>query len=199
MEQGLAERVQVVGQPDYSAFEGGQGALYSSAIVMRRSGARPSGLPPISPSTGEIGGFDGKPLIPLDRLRGRRLAYNGKDSMSGIIALGRDLESLGEDLDIFSETIESGGHRASIVAVAEGRADVAAIDCRSWDMAKRFEPEAKEVAVVGWTARRKGLPYITARATPAGIVEVLRAALAALGMTVPASESSQPSRRSSSG
>ena len=35
MELGLAKHVRVVGQPDYSTFEGGEGALYSSAIVMR--------------------------------------------------------------------------------------------------------------------------------------------------------------------
>src|SRR5690606_6969234 len=36
MELGLAGHVRVVGQPDYSAFEGGQGEFYSSAIVMRK-------------------------------------------------------------------------------------------------------------------------------------------------------------------
>jgi ABC-type phosphate/phosphonate transport system substrate-binding protein len=86
--------------------------------------------------------------------------------MSGIIALTRDLAAMGESLDIFSERIESGGHRNSIVAVAEGRADVATIDCRSWALARRFELAAGGVQVVGWTARRKGLPYITARGSP---------------------------------
>ena len=86
--------------------------------------------------------------------------------MSGIIALTRDLAAMGENLDIFSERIESGGHRNSIVAVAEGMADVAAIDCRSWALARRFEFAAKAVRVVGWTARRKGLPYIAALGSP---------------------------------
>src|SRR5258708_7157917 len=35
MELGLAAHVQVVGQPSYKGFEGGQGQLYSSAILMR--------------------------------------------------------------------------------------------------------------------------------------------------------------------
>jgi hypothetical protein len=52
---GLAEHVRVIGQPDYSAFEGGEGELYSSAIVVRRSGAPPSGLPGISPPRGAPG------------------------------------------------------------------------------------------------------------------------------------------------
>ncbi len=69
---------------------------------------------------------DGRAVLPLDLIRGKRFAYNSLDSMSGIIALTRDLEAPGESLDIFSERIETGAHRASIVAVAEGRADVCA-------------------------------------------------------------------------
>lgn len=30
-------------------------------------------------------------------------------------------------------------------------------------MAKRYEPAAQALEVVGWTARRKGLPYVSAR------------------------------------
>ncbi|TIT56391.1 MAG: phosphate ABC transporter substrate-binding protein, partial [Mesorhizobium sp.] len=67
---------------------------------------------------------------------------------------------------------------SSIVAIAEGSADVAAIDCESWALAKRFEPAAREVKVVGWTKRRKGLPFITARATPPETVAALREAIA---------------------
>lgn len=153
LELGLAADVRVVGQPDYSAYEGGKGEFYSSAMVMR------VGDEVSSPA-------DGRPVLPLDLIRGKRLAFNSDDSMSGIIALTRDLAAMGESLDIFAERIESGGHRSSIVAVAEGRADVAAIDCRSWALARRFEPAAKSVRVVGWTARRKGLPYIAALGSP---------------------------------
>jgi ABC-type phosphate/phosphonate transport system substrate-binding protein len=137
--------------------------------------------------------------LPLDLLHSARFAYNSDDSMSGILAISRDLEAEGQSLGIFSERIVSGGHRASIVAIAQDRADVAAIDCRSWDMALRFEPAAKELCVVGWTSRRKGLPYITARATPPATTAILRDALATLGMTAPPVTGSQPSRRSSSG
>ncbi|MFI0849648.1 phosphate/phosphite/phosphonate ABC transporter substrate-binding protein [Mesorhizobium sp. IMUNJ 23232] len=155
LELGLVADVRVIGQPDYSEFEGGEGELYSSAMVMRvGEGGHVS-----SPA-------DGRPVLPLDLIRGKRLAFNSDDSMSGIIALTRDLVAAGESLDIFSERIESGGHRDSIVAVAQGRADVAAIDCRSWALARRFEPAAKDVRVAGWTARRKGLPYIAALGSP---------------------------------
>ncbi|CDX40406.1 conserved hypothetical protein [Mesorhizobium sp. ORS 3359] len=169
MELGLARHVQVIAQPNYDAFEGGQGELYSSALVMAADG----GSSVASPQ-------DGKTVIPLDLLRGKRFAYNNPDSMSGLIALTRDLEAMGESLDIFASRGESGGHRSSIVAIAEGRADIAAIDCQSWALGQRFEPAALDVKVVGWTARRKGLPYITARTTPAPIVAAMREAVAAI-------------------
>jgi len=165
LERGLAEHVQVVGQPSYSGIEGGDGQLYSSAIVMRAAaGRRPAGP-------------DDAPAIPVELLRGTRLAFNARDSMSGVIGLTRDLEAVGESLDIFAQDTQTGSHRGSLKAVAEGRADVAAIDCLSWHMARRFEPAARNLQVVGWTARRKGLPFITALSTPAPIVATLRKAL----------------------
>ena len=169
MEQGLAQHVIVVGQPSYDGIDGGQGEFYSSAMLMRRDAAANDVSSPA----------DGLPLIPLDLMRGKRFAYNSLDSMSGIIALTRDLEAAGENPGIFSERIETGAHRASIVAVADGNADVCAIDARSWDMAQRFEPRAAELAVVGWTARRKGLPMITSVHTPPEIVAKLRQVLGA--------------------
>ena len=188
LQQGLLQHVQVIGQPDYSAFEGGQGALYSSAIVMRPrmdGHARPSssldGKMPGRTEGGVRAPTDGRPLLPLELLRNQRLAYNSLDSMSGILAITRDLEAIGEGLDIFSRRSESGGHRQSIVAVAEGKADVAAIDCRSWDLARRFEQCAAAVEVVGWTGQRKGLPYITATTTPPDTMTAMRKALASIG------------------
>ncbi|TPK73408.1 PhnD/SsuA/transferrin family substrate-binding protein [Mesorhizobium sp. B2-4-17] len=169
MELGLSSHVQVVGQPSYDAYEGGQGELYSSALVMR-AGEGPEVRSPA----------DGMALLPLDVIRGKRFTFNSLDSMSGIIALTRDLQAAGESLDIFSSRSESGGHRGSIVAVAEGRADVAAIDCESWALAQRFEPAARKVVTVGWTARRRGLPFITARTTPETTVRAMRDALAEL-------------------
>ncbi len=169
LEQGLAAHVVVVGQPSYDGIEGGQGEFYSSAILMRRGAGEATAA-----------SSDGRAILPLDLLRNVRFACNGMDSMSGVIGLTRDLEAVGESLVIFSERIETGAHRASIVAVAEGRADVCAIDCRTWQMAQRHEPRAADLQVVGWTARRKGLPFITSRHTPADTVERLRAALAAV-------------------
>jgi len=171
LEEGLARHVVVVGQPSYDGIEGGQSELYSSAILMRRTDSLRKGGGIAAPA-------DGRALLPLDLFRNKRFAYNSLDSMSGIVALTRDLEAVGENFAIFSERTETAAHRASIVAVAEGRADVCAVDCRSWHLARVHEPCASDVEVVGWTARRKGLPFITSVHTSADTVARLRAALA---------------------
>lgn len=168
MEQGLAAHVVVVGQPAYDGFEGGQGPLYSSAILMRRR--QGDSIDQESPA-------DGHAVLPLEALRGKRFACNGQDSMSGVLALTRDLGAVGENLAIFPECVETGSHRGSIAAVAEGRADVCAIDCRSWHLARLHEPHAADLRVVGWTARRKGLPLVTSLHTPRETIEKLRAVL----------------------
>lgn len=170
MELGVSDHVQVVGQPKYDGFEGGQGELYSSAMIMR-AGEAPS-VP--SPS-------DGRAVIPLDLLRGRRFIFNDSHSMSGLLGLTRDLEAMDQTLDLFESRSQSGGHRASIIAVASDIADIATIDCRSLALAQRFEPAAREVTVVGWTRRRKGLPFITSRHTPQEVVAVMHKALRKLG------------------
>ncbi len=169
MEEGLQRHVPVVGQARYDGYEGGNGVRYSSALIMRRKEVfKPPAAAPA----------DGRPILPLDLMRGRRLAYNEPASMSGMIALRRDLEGAGESLALFCEKIETGGHRASIIAVAEGRADVAAVDCRTWDLARRFEAATETLAVAGWTAQRTGLPFIAGAAVPSDVVDILRRLLA---------------------
>jgi ABC-type phosphate/phosphonate transport system substrate-binding protein len=154
MELGLQPHVAVIGQPNYSDVEGGKGPLYSSAIVMRRRDA-PAGAERRSPK-------DRCAVIPLASLRDACFAFNSLDSMSGYLGIKRDLECEGTGLSLFASIIETGSHRASIRAVADGAADVAAIDARSWHLAWQYEPAARNLAVVGWTSRSKGLPFIAA-------------------------------------
>ncbi len=160
---GLAEHVTVVGQPDYSGIEGGEGTLYSSAIVMRRD-AGAADMP---------GPGDGRPRLP-EVLGGLRLAVNGLDSMSGWLGIAEDAAQAGLRL---APALVSGSHRASIRAIAAGEADIAAIDCRSWALARRFEPAAGELVVAGWTGRRKGLPLVAAALLDHEIVAALEAVL----------------------
>ena len=167
IDTGLEKEVVVLAQPSYQGIEGGEGPLYSSAIVMRADMVE--GEPVASPA-------DGGARLPLDLLRGRRLAFNDWHSMSGLLGLKADLEAAGEDQSLFSEMVETGAHRLSVRAIAEGRADVATIDCRSWSYCKMYEPASARLKVVGWTARRMGLPFIASRQVPPDMVAALQAA-----------------------
>ncbi len=163
MEAGLAEHVHVLAQPLYDDVEGGLGPSYRSAIVMR---------------TGQASAVPENEGAALPQgLSGLRAAINAPNSMSGCLALAQDMGSP----DLQTTALVTGGHRASIRAVAEGAADYAAIDCRSWALALAHEPAASGLIVAGWTARRLGLPYICARATPLALRLSLSDALAHLG------------------
>lgn len=177
MANGLESEVKVIGQPLYDDVEGWEGALYSSVVLARAEGGgqvRASHLPaPV----------DGTAVLDVAAMRGRRLAFNERHSMSGHIALSEDLAARGAAIEaLFAEFVETGGHRASIVAVAQGEADICAVDCRSWALARRHEPAAERLCVIGWTARRPGLPYICSRLVDEDRVASMRAGLRKAGL-----------------
>ena len=160
----LRGRVRRVATPCYDA-EGCEGPMYRSAIVAR-VGAEPG----------------------LAGLRGRRVAFNAPQSWSGFQALRAALAPLAEGGRFFGGAVETGGHRASGRAVAEGTADCAALDCVSWALIRAVEPEtAARLTVVGWTEAAPGLPLVTAGATDDATLAALREAVeAAFGPDGPA-------------
>lgn len=163
---GLSAHLAVLAQPDYTGIPGGRGPFYRSAVVAREGDPAP---PPEGPGA----------HLPPELLKGRVLAFNSRDSLSGWLALAGDL---GRDPGgLAAGIIETGGHRASIRAVAAGRADLAAIDIRSWALALAHEPCARGLKVIGWTAERPGLPYVTSRATGRTDAQALRAAFVNMG------------------
>jgi ABC-type phosphate/phosphonate transport system substrate-binding protein len=153
MELGLKDHVQVIGQSNYDGIKGGAGTFYSSAIIARKD----EGGDDVSPLEA------GEAVLPLGFFHKKRLAFNEHRSMSGYLSLKRDLQAADKSLDMFGELVETGAHRASMIAVARGDADIAAVDCKSWMLAQRYEPAAAGLHVVGWTTRRKGLPFIRAK------------------------------------
>ena len=163
MQSGLDAHVHVLAQPRYDDVPGGRGSHYRSALVMR---AGQSCAAPLS---------DGACLP--QGLAHLRPAINAPDSMSGCLALMQDMHAP----DLTQRALVTGSHRASIRAVAEGRADFAAIDCRSWAYALSHEPAARMLTVTGWTALRPGLPFITSRHTPVALRARLEQALVQLG------------------
>jgi ABC-type phosphate/phosphonate transport system substrate-binding protein len=165
---GLAPHVEVLAHSTYDDVPGGRGTFYRSAIVMRDGEA----VPPPAQAEG---------IIP-DGIGGLRPAINGPKSLSGALSLAEDLA----DPDLPGRALATGSHRASIRAIVEDRADFAAIDCRTWALARAHEPAARHLTVVGWTALRPGLPFITSRSTPPALRSRLAEALIALGAERPA-------------
>lgn len=153
----LRGRVQLVAIPIYGA-PGCQGGRYRSVLVVRREDKAPD----------------------LSALRGRRAAFNARDSQSGMNALRAAVAPLAEAGRFFADVVETGSHRASALAVQRGEADIAAIDCVTWALLDRHEPETvRGLRVLGHSPDAPALPYVTAAARPAAEVAVIREALCA--------------------
>jgi hypothetical protein len=110
----------------------------------------------------------------------RTLAFNGQDSQSGWAAPQNHVAPL-----VFKHTRHTGAHRDSAQAVAEGRADIAAIDAVTWRLIGAHMPElAARLRVIAHTAPTPGLPLITAaRRDPAPIARAVTDAVTSLSPT----------------
>lgn len=86
------------------------------------------------------------------------LAFNGRDSQSGWAAplFWADRHGIG-----FQPSLETGSHHASLLAVARGAADVAAIDAVSFAFFERDTPETADVRVFAATPPTPGITFIT--------------------------------------
>lgn len=130
---GLHGKVQIVGTPDYGV-EGCTPGFYNSVLVKRKGDDR-----------SDLAGF-----------AGARVAVNGFESQSGYAALANEIA----DKDIrFGSCVVTGAHAASINAVANGQADIAATDAVTWRLLKK-SGAAAEVDVICQTQSTPGLPYI---------------------------------------
>jgi ABC-type phosphate/phosphonate transport system substrate-binding protein len=152
--------VRCVATPRYSA-PGCDGFRYRSAIVVRRD----------------------DPAAALGELKGRRCAVNEMDSNSGMNLLRARIAPLAGGRPFFASVQSSGSHAASARLVADGGADVAALDCVTFAHLRRMDPSLDAaLRVLAWTAPSPSLPLVTARAADPALVESLRAALAAVSM-----------------
>ena len=149
----LKDRVTLVGTALYSV-EGCDGGTYHSVIVARRDGD----------------------LRSLDDVAGKVAAINGHDSQSGWNALRHSLIGKGKPARI----LETGGHRKSIAAVREGRADFAAIDRVTYAALQQVAPqEIALLRIIAQTAPCPALPYVTRRDIAESDLEKLRAGIRA--------------------
>lgn len=113
---------------------------------------------------------------------GAAFAYNEALSQSGYGTAVTHFADLGLRLN---PALESGGHRLSCIAVAQGRADFAAIDAQTWRMLNRHEPHlTAALRVIGQTRPSPGLPFITAKGAAVGaLLAAITDALDGLGAT----------------
>ncbi|MFP5078571.1 phosphate/phosphite/phosphonate ABC transporter substrate-binding protein [Rhizobium sp. YIM 134829] len=154
----LRSRVRLVATPAYD-LPGCDGAFMRSFIVVAAH----------SPADG------------LPDLRGSRAAINDVGSNSGYNLFRHAIAPHAVDGRFFRSVTATGGHRASIAAIAAGEADCAAIDCVTFGNLRRFEPACLEgVRVLAETAPGPGLPFITAGSTSDADLASLRSALDAV-------------------
>lgn len=147
--QRLHPHVALVGTPDYG-LDGCAAGYYRSAIVVRRSDDRDD----------------------LADFADARFAFNNRDSQSGYAAPHALAKSRGF---WFKDRHAVGGHVHAARAVAENRADIAAIDAVTWELIQRHDAFAADLRVLDWTAPTPGLPYIT---SPTQDAEAIFAAVA---------------------
>ena len=151
-------RLRYLATPRYTA-PGCSGVLHRSRIVVRVA----------DPAEG------------LRALAGRRAAVNERHSNTGMNLFRAAIAPLAGGAPFFAEVVETGSHVASMRAVADDRADVAAIDAVSFAHAARLDPDlARALRTIGWTDASPGLPFVTASATPEPIVRLLRGTVGAV-------------------
>lgn len=126
--------VQLLGAPHYG-IDGCKPGYYRSVWIVRNSDPRRN----------------------VPAFLNARLAFNSRDSQSGYAAA---IEDVGAE---FAEEIATGAHTKSLMAVASGTADIAAIDAVTWRYAQAFEPCVTRLRVLGKTRETPGLPFISSR------------------------------------
>jgi ABC-type phosphate/phosphonate transport system substrate-binding protein len=118
----------------------------------------------------------------LSELTWARPAVNSFESLSGWASLGAALAGAGLDHLVLGRALVTGSHVASVAAVAEGWADVAAVDAVTLALLRRYRPAAVAgVRVIAVGPRTPATPLITCRdpkLAPARLRDVVRGALA---------------------
>ncbi len=147
----LRGKVQLVGTPDYG-LDGCPPGYYRSIFVARQGDPRD-----------------------LSQLSTGTFAFNERLSQSGWAGPMIHLEALNLSPNA---TLETGGHAVSADAVAEGRADFAALDALTWELLKEHSDLGKSLRAVEATVPTPALPYITSKNQDAhAITCAIRAAI----------------------
>ncbi|WP_426034550.1 phosphate/phosphite/phosphonate ABC transporter substrate-binding protein [Cypionkella sp. TWP1-2-1b2] len=152
----LHDHVTLIGTPDYG-LPGCPPGHYTSVFVARHDDPRST----------------------LAAYSHTSFAYNEDLSQSGWAAPQNHASARGLH---FPPSLQTGGHRLSALAVAESRADLAAIDALTWELLRQYEPFAAHLKEIACTEPPTPvLPYITAKTNDAAVFfRVTAAAIAGL-------------------
>jgi ABC-type phosphate/phosphonate transport system substrate-binding protein len=125
-----------------------------------------------------IVGSAADPRRELAAFRGVAAAVNAWDSDTGMNLFRATVAAVANGRPFFSEVIVTGSHAASLEAVVEGGAGLAAIDCVTFGLLARLRPDlAARVAVVAESPRSPGLPFIASASLPETTLAAVRASL----------------------
>jgi ABC-type phosphate/phosphonate transport system substrate-binding protein len=114
----------------------------------------------------------------LAAYRGTRAAINDRLSNTGMNLFRATLAPIAGAGAFFADVIQTGAHRASVIAVGTGAADLAAIDGVTYAALDRFEPAlTAKLKIVARSPESPTLPFVTAAATSIETVAALRIAL----------------------
>lgn len=117
----------------------------------------------------------------LEELRGQRCVVNEPDSNSGMNLLRASLAPLSGGARFFRSVTFSGSHTRSIELIAAGEADVAAIDCVTFEHLRRTRSElVSQVRIVDWTPPSPCLPFVISQQASETTVAAVRNALEAV-------------------
>lgn len=93
-----------------------------------------------------------------------KIAMNSDDSQSGFHVFAELAGKAAEDAISKEKRVVTGAHRNSISAVANGDANIAAIDAVAFELAKHHDPEVvSRVVVLSASKPKAGLPLITSK------------------------------------
>jgi ABC-type phosphate/phosphonate transport system substrate-binding protein len=154
----LEGHVTLIGTPDYGAVSRRPG-WYNSKVICRADDPRDT----------------------LAAFKGATFAYNDMASQSGVMSIMYLLHRTIGDERHFGTCEQSGGHAFSTAMVAQGEADIAAVDSVTWMNIQRDQPDLN-VRILAETDPTPGLPYITHKDQEAAVfADAVEAAIAGLG------------------
>lgn len=150
----LAGRVRLVATPEFTIPGCANGDYRSVIVANKRAG-----------------------VTSLSDCRGLRAAFNNPDSNSGMNLFRGAVAPLVRNTSFFADVIETGGHLASLEALQNDTADVAAIDCITLELLREYAPDRlRGIDEIGFTASAPGLPIIASTAVlPDGIDAIFSA------------------------